>query len=119
MFSNYSGFFGHILEVYIYIQNHDIIRTRDIFSILAYSEIEAYSELCQTSTTERFAKMVNGYNYLRKLRLFSQYQVLLVSGTPKRISYFLFYQLSLLKNITYSLFYQLSLLNSICSYFYY
>ena len=27
----------------------------------------AYSEPCQTSTMKRFAKIVNGYNYFRKL----------------------------------------------------
>ena len=33
----------------------------------AYSEHEEYSELFQTSTAEHFSKIVNGYNYFRKL----------------------------------------------------
>ena len=39
-----------------YIQNPSIFRTRSIFRTLTYSEPEAYLELCQTSTVERFAK---------------------------------------------------------------
>ena len=67
-----------------YIQNSDILRTRSIFGTLAYSELwyiqsprifrtlafsksEAYSEPRQTSTMKRFAKIVNGYSYFRKL----------------------------------------------------
>ena len=55
------------------IQNPDIIHNQKhiqnprIFRTLAYSEFEAYSEPCQTSTMKRFAKTVNGYNYFRKL----------------------------------------------------
>ena len=41
----------------------------EIFRSLAYSEREAYS-----ATMERFAEIVNGYNFL-KLKLFSQYQL--------------------------------------------
>ena len=40
-----------------YIQNPLIFRT------LAFSNSEAYSEPCQTSTMKHFAKIVNGYNY--------------------------------------------------------
>ena len=43
-----------------YIQNPDIFRTRSIFRILVYLETEAYSEHCQTSAMERFAKTVLG-----------------------------------------------------------
>ena len=67
-----------------YIQNPDIFRTRSIFRTLeysqawyiqnlrifrtlAYSKSEAYSEPCQTSMIKRFSKIVNGYNYFRKL----------------------------------------------------
>ena len=38
-----------------YIQNSGTFRT------LAYSKSEADSELCQTSTIKRFAKIVNGF----------------------------------------------------------
>ena len=44
-----------------------------IFRTLAYSEPdyiikpEVCSELCQTSTMQRFAKIVNGYNYFRNI----------------------------------------------------
>ena len=34
---------------------------------LMYSEPEAYSEPCQKSTVEHFAKKINDYNYLCKL----------------------------------------------------
>ena len=50
-----------------YIKYHGIFRTRGIFRTLAYSEHEEYSELFQTSTAEHFSKIVNGYNYFRKL----------------------------------------------------
>ena len=67
-----------------YIQNPDIFRTRSMFRTLVYSQpwhiqnlgmfrtleyskSEADSEPCQTSTMKRFAKIVNGYNYFRKL----------------------------------------------------
>ena len=38
-----------------YIRYHGRFRTRSIFRTLAYSEPEAYSDHCQTSTMERFA----------------------------------------------------------------
>ena len=41
--------------------------------MLAYSNSEAYSEPCQISTMMCFAKVVNDYNYFRKL--FSQYKL--------------------------------------------
>ena len=67
-----------------YLQNPDIFRTSSIFSTLAYSQSwyikkprifktreysksEACPELCQISMMKYFAKIVNGYNYLRKL----------------------------------------------------
>ena len=67
-----------------YIQNPDMFKTRSIFRTLAYSQpwyiqnpgifrtlayskSEAYWEPYQTSTMKRFAKIVNGYNYFRKL----------------------------------------------------
>ena len=40
-----------------YVQNYDIFRTRDVFKTTAYLEPEAYSEHCQTSKIERFAKI--------------------------------------------------------------
>ena len=40
-----------------YICNPSTIRTRSIFSNLVYSEHEAHSEHCQTSTMERFSKI--------------------------------------------------------------
>ena len=40
-----------------YIQNPGIFRTRSIYRTLVYSEPEAYSEHCQTSTMERFTKI--------------------------------------------------------------
>ena len=40
-----------------YIQNIAICRTRSIFRALVYSEPKAYSEHCQTSKMERFAKI--------------------------------------------------------------
>ena len=43
-----------------YIQNPGIFRT------LVYSKSEAYSEPCQTSTMNRFAKIGNDYNYFHK-----------------------------------------------------
>ena len=46
-----------------------------IFRTLPDSKSETYSELCQTSTMKRFAKIVNGYNYFYKLWLFSQYKL--------------------------------------------
>ena len=71
--------FRHILNVQAYL---DIIRHiqklfrriqayKEPCASLTYSEPEtnsehgAYSEFCQTSTKERFAKIVNGYNYFR------------------------------------------------------
>ena len=50
-----------------HIHNQKHIQNPRIFRTLAYSEFEAYSEPCQTSTMKRFAKTVNGYNYFRKL----------------------------------------------------
>ena len=41
----------------MYIQNPGIFRTRSIFGTLVYSEPETYSEHCQISTMERFAKI--------------------------------------------------------------
>ena len=41
----------------MYIHNPGIFRTRGIFRTLVYSEPEAYSEHCQTSTIERFVKI--------------------------------------------------------------
>ena len=46
-----------------YIQNPGIFRT------MTYLEPEAYSELCQTSTMERFAKIIDGYNCFRNISL--------------------------------------------------
>ena len=43
-----------------YIQNPAIFRTRGIFRALLYLKSETYSEHCETSTMERFAKI----NYL-------------------------------------------------------
>ena len=40
-----------------YMQNHGRFRTRSIFRTLVYSEPEAYSEHCQTSTMECFANI--------------------------------------------------------------
>ena len=79
-----------------YIQNTDKFRTTSIFRTLAYSEpwyiqnprifrtlayskSEAYSEPCQTSMIKRFSKIVNGYNYFRKLKLFWQYKLVAFS----------------------------------------
>ena len=39
-----------------YIQNHRILRTKSIFRNLVSLEPEIYSEHCETSTMERFAK---------------------------------------------------------------
>ena len=39
-----------------FIHNLSIFRTKSIFRTLLYSEPEAYSEHCQISTMERFAK---------------------------------------------------------------
>ena len=84
----YSGIFKTLCNPGIFkpwhIQNPDIFRTRSIFRTLAYSQpwyiqnhrifrtlayskSEAHSEPCQTSTRKRFAKIVNGYTYFRKL----------------------------------------------------
>ena len=73
------------------IRNPDIFRTRSIFrtlacsqpwyiqkfglfKTLAYSKFEAYSKPCQTSTIQRFVKIVTGYHYFHKLQLFSMYK---------------------------------------------
>ena len=50
-----------------YIQNLGIFTTWRIFGTLAYSNLKAYSEPCQISTMERFATIVNGYNYFRNM----------------------------------------------------
>ena len=60
-FQVYSGDW-HI-ENQRHIQNAGVMRARDIFRTLVYWEPEAYSELCQRSTTKHFAKIVNSYNY--------------------------------------------------------
>ena len=41
-----------------YIQNTSIFRTKSVFRILVYSQPEAYSEHCQTSTMKRFVKQL-------------------------------------------------------------
>ena len=41
----------------MHIQNPGIFKTRSIFGTLVYSEPETYSEHCQISTMERFAKI--------------------------------------------------------------
>ena len=51
-----------------YIQNCGIFRT------MAYLKSKVYSEPCQTFMMKRFVKIGNGYNYFRKLSLFSQYK---------------------------------------------
>ena len=43
------------------------IQNPDIFRVLACSKPEVYWKPCQTSTTERFAKIVHGYNYFRNI----------------------------------------------------
>ena len=51
-------------------QNHSEpwhIQQPGIFRTLTYSEFEAHSEPCQTSTMQRFAKVVNGYNYFHRI----------------------------------------------------
>ena len=54
-------------DIFSNLCNPGILRTRSIFSALAYSEPETYSEPSQTFTMERFAKIADGYNYFRKL----------------------------------------------------
>ena len=58
-----------------HIQSSGIFKTRDMFRILGYSELEAYSEACQTSTMEHFEKQVAAiiifasYNYFRNISI--------------------------------------------------
>ena len=53
-----------------------------LFRTLVYtkSETEIYSDLCQTSTMERFAKVVSDYICFHKLKLFLQYQLFTFSS---------------------------------------
>ena len=75
--SIYSGMFRHVQELFRHtqnseqpwhIQNPGIFRTKSIcrysgiFRTLGYSEADIYSEPCQTSEVERFAKIVNSYS---------------------------------------------------------
>ena len=50
-----------------HIRNLGIFRTRYIYRTLVYSEPEVYSELCQTSKMECFAKIVNSYSCFRNI----------------------------------------------------
>ena len=50
-----------------HIQNQKHMQNPDIFRSEVYSEPEANSELCQTSTMERCAKIVDNYSCFRKL----------------------------------------------------
>ena len=59
-----------------YFQNPDILRTRSIVRTHGIYTTLVYSELCQTSTVKRFAIIVNGYTYFRKLQLFLQYKLM-------------------------------------------
>ena len=47
-----------------YVQKPVIFRTRSIISTLVYFKLEAYPEQCQTSTVERFAKIVSPLAYI-------------------------------------------------------
>ena len=68
-----SGIIKHIQELFKQIQAYS-----EPFVTLTYLEPKyiwnqkyiqnlVYSEPCQTSTMERFAKVVNGYNYFRNI----------------------------------------------------
>ena len=50
-----------------HIQNQNHIQIPGVFRTLVYSKFEAYLEPCQTTTMKHFAKIVNGYNFFRKL----------------------------------------------------
>ena len=80
------------------IQNHEVFRARSIcralaysqpyyiqsprtFRTLPYSKSEAYSELCQIYTMKHFAKTVNGYNCFCKLKLLTQYKLVMFSSS--------------------------------------
>ena len=78
LFRNYLGIFRTLCNLGIFktmvnsepwhTQNHSElwhIQQPGIFRTLTYSEFEAHSEPCQTSTMQRFAKVVNGSNYFR------------------------------------------------------
>ena len=56
-----------------YIQNPGIIRTWGICRTLAYSEPEANSEHCQTSTMKCWKKLLTAIIFFCKLQLFLQY----------------------------------------------
>ena len=56
----YSEIFGTLC-------NHGILRA------LAYLEPEVYLEPYQRSTMKRFAKIVNGYSYVRKFQFLLRY----------------------------------------------
>ena len=51
------------------IQNQRHTWNRGIFRTLAISKPEAYSEPCEVSTVERFAKVVNDYNYFPNISI--------------------------------------------------
>ena len=68
--SNFSQAYSHIFR---HIEAESGIfrapRNSGIFKALVYSERNAYSESCQTSTLAHFLKIVYGYNYFRNISI--------------------------------------------------
>ena len=62
---SHSGRFRHI-SAYFGIIKHILTSSGMI------RHIQAYSEACQRSTIKRFAKIVQGYNYLCKIKIIVQ-----------------------------------------------
>ena len=51
----------------LYIQIFGIFKTKDLFRILIFLELEVYSEPCKFSTIKRFAKIINSFNYFSNI----------------------------------------------------
>ena len=59
-------------------QNPGIFKSLSNSEKETYSEPEVFSEPCQTSIVECFAKIVHSYNFFHKLQLCSEYQLFIL-----------------------------------------
>ena len=81
----YSHIFRHVQKLVRY-----ILCNPNIFRTLIYSKLEtkAYSEPCQTSMMEHFAKIVKNYGCFCKLKSFLHYQLFTFSTFKNKSLFF-------------------------------